>query len=230
MKITGIAAAAILSLLILPALIAQTRTQATTQTQSTQQGGGSNSALPAQMKSNNFFEVKNVSFNKEIDLKGQGEILQVEFEINNLLDVPQELYIHVMATNEEVVWKHNTFYHAYEKDGQVLLNFNKEQGRNLKKQNIDIRYFKSDPEDKSLFEYEVNNKTVLQKFPKNKKAGVDRQNNQAYKLNDKIIYSNEFLSNYRRNYLYFNHVTVLIFDDQENLVYRQIWSLDGKRR
>lgn len=200
------------------------------QTQQAQQNSESASE-PAQMKTGEFLDIRNVSFNKKIDRKGRGEVLEVEFEIINSTDVPQELYIHVFATDEQVVWKRNTFFHAIEDEDQnVLLNFNKDLGRNLQKQNIDIRYFTSDPDDRGNYEHQLGDKTVLMKYPKNKKAGIDPASNSAYKLQDKIVYHNDFLCNYRKRYKFFNHVTILVFDDEEKLVYRQIWSLNGKRR
>ncbi|HPX91426.1 MAG TPA: hypothetical protein PKZ93_07925, partial [Spirochaetota bacterium] len=66
--------------------------------------------------------------------------------------------------------------------------------------------------------------------PKNIKAAVDPKTGKPYLLEESIIFRTKFLSQYRKNYYFFNEITVLIFDEGENLLYRQVFKVKEKKR
>ena len=57
--------------------------------------------IPTQAQYSDKFTIKNLYFNKRIDLGGKGEVLEVEFILQNLIDEPQDLYIFTIATYEK---------------------------------------------------------------------------------------------------------------------------------
>ncbi|MGL4370572.1 MAG: hypothetical protein ACRCUT_13000, partial [Spirochaetota bacterium] len=61
------------------------------------------------------------------------------------------------------------------------------------------------------------------------KLGVNPATGKMYTLLDKIIIRSEHLTVYRKNFKYFNNVTVVIFDDEGKTKYRQTYYLDGRR-
>ena len=51
----------------------------------------------------------------------------------------------------------------------------------------------------------------------------------TYHLKDKLNIWTTHLSKYRNNYFFFNEVTILIFDKDGNPLFRQLYSISGKR-
>lgn len=189
---------------------------------------------PTQAKYTDFFDIKNVSFNRKDQLTGKGELMQVEFQLTNNLDIDQEFYIFVVATNEEAVWRYNSFYSPTLYDEKNKGNENifgsEVPVKKLYMKGKKINFIKADPSDLSNFEYEVDGKKEYFRYPKDKKSGVDASTGKPYLLQDSLGYRTALLSEYRKHYLYFNFVTILIFDTDEKLLYQQSWKIDGTRR
>lgn len=170
--------------------------------------------IPAQAQYSNKFKIQEIYFNKIIDVAGRGEILEVEFRINNRIDDPLDLYIFVIAT--------------YEKDEKTKSSFEMPIQKKGK-----IRSFVPFPEDKQNFKYtnsEKEGKAELRKFPKDPKAGVDPSTGKPYHLKDSIFVRTYHLSKYRNNYFFFNEVTLLVFDKNGNILFRQLYNISGVRR
>ncbi|HOV07979.1 MAG TPA: hypothetical protein PK482_02575 [Spirochaetota bacterium] len=172
--------------------------------------------FPVQAVTTKLFTVKNISFNKLIP-NSEGEVLEVEFEVENGINAPQNLYIFVIA--------------SYESSYKTKSSF---ESPSLEDPN-EIKFIKAFPEDLSNFEYSQKDKSgaekkVYIKYPKNIKAGVDPKTGKPYLLEESIIFRTKFLSQYRKNYYFFNEITVLIFDEGENLLYRQVFKVKEKKR
>lgn len=172
--------------------------------------------FPVQAVTTKLFTVKNISFNKLIP-SSEGEVLEVEFEVENGINAPQNLYIFVIA--------------SYESSYKTKSSF---ESPSLEDPN-EIKFIKAFPEDLSNFEYSQKDKSgaekkVYIKYPKNIKAGVDPKTGKLYLLEESIIFRTKFLSQYRKNYYFFNEITVLIFDEGENLLYRQVFKVKEKKR
>mgnify|MGYP000925467741 CR=1 FL=1 len=163
-----------------------------------------------------LFKVYNMSFNKTIP-GYEGEVLEVEFQIKNLIEMPHELYIFVIATYEK----------SYKTDSSF-------QSPSLDDLN-QIKNIKVYPDDLSNFEYTEKDKSgndikVYIKHPKNIKAGVDPSTGKPYMLDDNITFRTKFLSKYARKYYYFNEISILIFDNKEELIYREVFKVKEKKR
>ncbi len=180
--------------------------------------------IPVQSKYSNKFKIKSIDFNKAVDYNKRGEILEVQFVLQNLTDDPMDLYVFTIAT--------------YEK---------KERTRSSLEPPVPpshrVRSFVPFPDDITNFQYQATDKegqvlrdrkgkerTKLLKFPKNPKAGIDPGTGKPYHLKDKLVIRATHLSKYRSNYFYFNEAAVLIFDDEGKLVFRQLYKLDSYRR
>ncbi len=203
----------VISLFLLPALLFG-------QNETNEQPAGQNTdnieiTRPVQAAETQMFTIKHMSFNHKLDLKGRGELLQVEFQLYNDTDVDLKLYIFTIATEEELDWNYNSF-------GTKKLSLN----------DSNILYFRANPSDEELYTYELENgEQLLVKYPKDVTAGVNPATGEPFLLKDTLAYRADMLSHYRKKFSFFNHVTVLIFDaDTEELVYRQIWTLDGTRK
>ncbi|MFW6365734.1 MAG: hypothetical protein ACOC2H_04580 [Spirochaetota bacterium] len=170
---------------------------------------------PVQSIDTPMFRIDHVSFNKKLDLRGRGELVQVEFQMYNNTDVNLRLYIFVFATIEELEYEYNSF-------GTEKLFVN----------DTEILYFRAQPPDEELYTYDTENGgTEIVKYPKDATKGVNPDTGEPYLLKDTLAFRAAFLTHYRKNYEYFNHITLLIFDaDDQELVYRQIWKLEGERR
>jgi hypothetical protein len=170
------------------------------------------------------FDIRNVAFNKTHDVKGRGEVLRVEFEIANLIDEPADLYIFVIAIHELLDKSISSFRRPIPKSEMVknfvpfpyeLSNFQDTEGKTPEK---------------------GNNALGFRELPKNPKAGKNPVTGKPYHLKDKLYVKTTHLSKYRRNYVYFNKVILLIYDEKKltgsdtHPVYRQVFHLSGKRR
>lgn len=172
--------------------------------------------FPVQAVGTKLFKVYNISFNKMVPGYA-GEVLEVEFQLKNLIEEPLELYIFVIATYEK----------SYKTDSSF-------QSPSLDDE-IQIKNIKVSPDDLSNFEYTEkddagNDKKVYIKYPKNIKAGVDPATGKPYMLDEDITFRTKFLSKYARKYYYFNNVTILIFDNKEELLYREVFKVKEKKR
>jgi hypothetical protein len=154
-----------------------------------------------------LFKLKNLSFLK-MQPDNSGEILETEFQLENLTNVSMDLYIFVIAT--------------YESEYITKSSFEKPdiEDRNL------IKLIQSYPDDVTNYEYMEKDSTgaekkVYQKFPKNIKAGIDKKTGKPHTLNDVITFRSRHLSKFMKKYYYFNNITILIFDSEEKLLFRQ---------
>src|SRR5271157_449050 len=57
--------------------------------------------IPVQSKYSNNFTIKSIDFNKAVDYSKRGEILEVQFVLQNLTDDPMDLYVFTIATYEK---------------------------------------------------------------------------------------------------------------------------------
>lgn len=181
------------------------------------------SNIPVQAQYSNNFVIKNLFFNKRIDLGGKGEILEVEFVLENLTDDPQDLYIFTIATFE----KKETTRSSFEPPIPP-----KEK----------IRTFVTFPDDLSNFSYpdldeqgkpkkDKNGADIIKllKFPKNSKAGLDAATGKPYHLVEKMQIRTNHLSKYRKNFYFFNNLAVLVFDSEGKPAFRQLYKIVGSR-
>ncbi len=170
------------------------------------------------------FEIDKIYFNKTIDLGGRGEVLKVVMVIKNLTDDPQDLYIFTFAT--------------YEKPPKELTSFDRPI-----KQKDKLRNFKPYPDNPENFKYPKKDKwgntiknedgeTVMtfHKNPKDPKEGINPRTGKPYHLENKLVVRTQHLSKYKTDYTFFNHLTVIIFNNKLEPVARQIWRFKGYRR
>jgi hypothetical protein len=176
-------------------------------------GKKSEADLPSQAKYTDILTVKRVYFNKRTDPRGRGNQLEVSVEIYNNTNFPRDLYIFIIASNDDVVMQKSSF--------GVEMNL---------PERVDTRFLVAYPYSKENFEYKENNKTVLKKYPKNLRKGINLETGRPYKLKERLHIRSYHLSRYRKKYIFFNTVTFLIFDDEEKLLYRQIFTIDGVRK
>ncbi|HEY1407227.1 MAG TPA: hypothetical protein VF857_11505, partial [Spirochaetota bacterium] len=137
---------------------------------------------------------------------------EVVFELTNTEDTPRDLYIFVLASHEEQKWVYNSF-----------------RTKRSVPERVDVDLFVPVPSDRANFEYDINGAKLIKKYAKDYKLGVDPSTGKAYHLKDKVIVRTEHLSPYRKNYTYFNNATVLVYDDEGKLLFRQIYALNGFR-
>lgn len=169
--------------------------------------------MPYHAKYTDILTVKNVYFSRRTDPKGRGNQLEVSVEIYNNTNFPRDLYVFVIASNDHIVMKKTSF--------GVDMNM---------PDRIDTKFLVAYPYSKGNFQYKKNNKTVLKKYPKNIKKGINLETGRPYKLKERLHIRSYHLSRYRKKYIFFNTVTFLIFDDEQKLLYRQIYTIDGVRR
>lgn len=172
--------------------------------------------FPVQAVNTSIFKIRNLDFNKEIPGYA-GEVLETQFQLINNMNTPIELYIFVIATYESQYKTKSSFESPSLDDKNLIKN---------------IKVF---PDDITNFEYAEkdtagNEKKVYIKYPKNIKAGVDPATGKPYYLDEDLTFRTKFLSKYGRKYYYFNEVTILIFDTNEELLYRQMFKVKEKKR
>lgn len=163
-----------------------------------------------------LFRIYNLSFNKMVPGYA-GEVLEVEFQVQNLVEEPQELYIFVIATYEKSYKTDSSFQSPSLDDPAEIKN---------------IKVF---PDDITNFEYtekdkDGNEKKKYIKYPKNIKAGVNPATGKPYMLDEDFTFRTKFLSKYARKYYYFNEIAILVFDNKEELIYRQLFKVKEKKR
>lgn len=169
---------------------------------------------------NDRFYVKNVSFNRTHDAKGRGEVLRVEFEVSSFVDEPVDLYIFAIAIHEKIDKNISSFERPIPPKDY-------------------IKNFVPFPYDVKNFQNSVGQKDyVFVKFPRNPKAGVNPSTGKQYKLTDKLFVKTTHLSKYRKEYVFFNTVIILIYDAKKLSnaqgypmpVFRQVYYISGIRR
>ena len=166
--------------------------------------------------STELFKLKNLSFSR-IQNDNSGEILETEFQIENLTDVSIDLYIFVIAT--------------YEKEYITKSSFEKPDLEDTAL----IKLIKVYPDDLANFEYTEKDssgkeKKVYQKYPKNIKSGIDIKTGKPYTLSESLTFRSKHLSQYLRKYYFFNEITILIFDSDEKLLFRQNYTVKPVKR
>jgi len=168
--------------------------------------------IPVQSLYSELIDIKKVAFNKKIDPSGTGDLLEVEFEVNNKIDDPQDIYIFVIATFEKTE-KTPSFFESPIPEKERL------------------RSFVSYPEDIKNFEYtDSEGKTKLLKQPKNTKTGVDPSTGKAYHIKDKLFIRTYHLAKYRNNFYYFNMVMIQVYNSSGEPVFRQQYMIEGVRK
>jgi hypothetical protein len=210
--------------------------------QNTQQTPGSTAdetiSLPTQSYRTHLFDVEKFSIMFGYEPRGFGEVLTTEFNLKNKTDDEIELYIYAIATQEAEDFNKSSFSIPREGEGVVtILNFipypiaaedNDKEYRKMKHANFRYKTGK-----------DIDPLGTLQKFPRDPKLGIDPTTGAAYKLKDSLFVKTRHVSKYRKNYVFFNHVTLLIFD-AKNLtdekgklnppLFRQVYRIEGKRK
>ncbi len=172
-------------------------------------------SFPVQSVRNESFNLINLSFNEFVsDIRGK--TLEVEFQLESKLDYSQQYYIFIIATHEQSYKTTSSFESPSLDDPD------------------EMKLIVPFPEDLANFEYDSKDekgadKKIYVKYPKNIKSGVDPITGQPYILDDRLTFRSRHLSKYRKNFLYFNQVCILIFDSDEELVYRQVYEVKSRR-
>ncbi len=163
-----------------------------------------------------LFKLKNLSFAKE-QPDNSGEVLETEFQLENLTNVSMDLYIFVIATHEKEYITKSSFERPDLDDKKL------------------IKLIQVYPDDLSNYEYIVKDasgadKKIYQKYPKNIKAGINNITGKPYTLDDLLTFRSRILSKFLKNYYFFNQVTILIFDNEEKLLFRQSYAVKPIKR
>ncbi len=170
--------------------------------------------IPVQAQYSNNFKITEYYFNRKVDVKGRGEILEVEIVLENLTDNPLDLYIFTIATTEKIEKTKSSFEKPVPEKERV-------------------RNFVPFPDEIKNFEYDdPASKTgvLFVKFPKNPKAGISPETGKPYHLVDKLMVRTFHLCPYKRKYTFFNNVMILVFDGEGKPAFRKLYSLNGTRR
>jgi hypothetical protein len=173
---------------------------------------------PVLSLSSDLFKLDNLTFSKfQYDITG--EFLETVFQIENLTNAPLQFYIFVIATYEkEYISKFSSFDRPVSMDSNLIKN---------------IQTF---PDDLTNFEYTEADengvdKKIYQKYPKNIKAGIDQKTGKPYIVNDSTIFRAKHFNKFVKNYYFFNTITILIFDaDDEKLIFSQNYKVRPIRR
>jgi len=163
-----------------------------------------------------LFKLKNLSFSR-LQPDNTGEILETEFQLENNTNVSMDLYIFVIAT--------------YEKEYLTKSSFERPD---LEDKNT-IKLIQVYPDELSNYEYIVKDeagveKKIYQKYPKNIKAGIDKKTGKPYNLNEIITFRSRNFSKFMKKYYFFNQITILIFDSEEKLLFRQNYIVNSVKR
>ena len=158
----------------------------------------------------------NLSFNWAVPGEKE-EILEVEFALNNLIDDPQNLYIFIIATYESHYYTKSSFERPSLEDREK------------------IKVINTFPEDVKNFEYTYkdekgNEVTEYLKYPKNIKAGINPGTGEPYKLNERLIFRSYHPFKDLKKYKNFNEISILIFDEKENLIFRDFFHVKPMKR
>lgn len=194
--------------------------------------------LPTQSLRTHLFDVEKFSMSFGYEPRGFGEVLTTEFNIRNKTDDVLELYIYAIATYENEDFDTSSFTMPRPGEGGItILNFVPypiaAEDRDLpphKMKHLNFRY-KTGRDTDPL--------GTLQKYPRDPKLGINPLTGGPYKLHDTLFVQTKHVSKYRKNYVFFNFVTLLIFD-AKNLtdekgklnppLFRQVYRIQGKRK
>ena len=163
-----------------------------------------------------LFKVKNLNFSR-IRPDNTGEILETEFQLENLTNISIDLYIFVIATHEKDYIPESSFDSPDFEERKT------------------IKLIQVYPDELSNYEYTVKDNSgaeqkIYQKYPKNIKAGIDKKTGKLYNLNDFITFRSRNFTKFMKQYYFFNQVTILIFDSEEKLLFRQNYSVNAVKR
>ena len=175
-------------------------------------------------KYSNKFKLKNIDFNRKIDFAGRGVQLEVQMIIYNLTDAPIDLYVFVIATNEIFEKRHDSFKKILTKQQKLKMFI--PYPNEIK----NFQYPETDKKGKTIKDESGNVIMQLLKMPLNYKKGVNKYTGKAYKLKNRLVIRTMHLSKYRKNYVYFNNVTVVIFDKDGSLAFKQLYYFKGFRK
>jgi hypothetical protein len=207
----------VLLIVLLPAVIFSQETKSTESPVKSQ-------IIPIQAQYSDEFCIKNVNFNKFVDIYGRGEVLEVEFEIVNKTDDPLDMYLIVIATFEKKERTRSSFERPIPEKERVRtfvpfpLNLD-----NFQYPVVDSKGNQAkDKEGKALTRYV--------KFPRDPKQGVNPLTGGMYHVEKKLVVRTTHLSKYRTNYYYFNEVAILAFNKNGEPQYKQSYRLVGFRR
>jgi len=180
--------------------------------------------IPVQAQYSESFSIKNVYFNKNLEINGKGEILEVVFEIRNKTDDPMDFYIYVIASYEKTEKSRSSFETPIpEKERMrsfVPYPFNLEN----------FQYPVSDSKGNQVKDSSGKAKMKYIKFPRDPKQGINPATNDLYHLENKIIIRTTHLSKFRNNYFFFNNVSIMVFNKEGVPQYKQSYELIGYRR
>lgn len=170
--------------------------------------------IPVQAQYSEKFEVEHCYLNRRIDPGGKGELLEIELILKSRLNEPIEMYIFTIATFEKIEKTKSSFEMPVPE---------RERIRNFVPYPDDIKNYEyGNPDDKGA--------TVLVKYPKNPKAGVDPSTGKPYTLKNRLVVRAYHLSPYRNDYVFFNNATILIFDGEGKAMFRKLYEIKGRRR
>ncbi len=180
--------------------------------------------VPIQAQYTDRFDIQNIYFNKRIDLKGVGEILEVELILRSHLDDPQELNIFVIASYEKKHRKETSFLHPIPPQKKI---------KSFVPYPDDIKNFQypyTDRNGKVRKDEKGMDRLMFVKNPVDPKKGINPETGKPYLLKDKLVLRTRHLSKYRYDYFFFNEVAVLIYDKDGKPLFRQLYELKGFRR
>lgn len=170
--------------------------------------------IPVQSLYSNQVKIKDIYFNRRVDIAGKGDVLEVEVLFENLTDYPMDIYVNIIAT--------------YEKEEKTKSSFEMPIPEKER-----IRNFVPYPDDIANYEYtDSKGKKIFQAYPKNTKSGINPLTNKLYFLpvRDILVVRSYHVSPYRKDFVFFNYVTVLVFDKDGNPIMREVYELKGKRK
>ncbi len=170
------------------------------------------------------FLIKNISFNKRIELSGKGELLEVEFELVNKTDYPLDLYLFIIASYEVKEKTRSSFETPIPPEKRI---------RSFIPYPDEIDNFRvpaKDAQGNTIKDRQGHDVYTWVKYPHDSKKGVDQETGKPYHIKDKKIIRTYHLSPYRANYFFFNQALIMIFDYEGNPVYRKLYDLSSWRR
>jgi len=194
---------AIVSLLLAVAVLAQDKAGTP--------GGGETAELanlPVQSYRTHIFDVEKFSISFGYEPRGFGEVLTVEFGVRNKTDDERELYIWAIATEDVDPSGDSSFKIPRTDDQRILVRNFVPFPLAAEDRDKEYRMMKNEN-----FRYKTGNDPhplgSLRKFPRDPKLGVDPSSGKTYKLEDALFVKTTHHSKYRKNYCFFNHVTLL---------------------
>ncbi|HXK66692.1 MAG TPA: hypothetical protein PK348_10515, partial [Spirochaetota bacterium] len=111
--------------------------------------------IPVQSLYSNQVKIKDIYFNRRVDIAGKGDVLEVEVLFENLTDYPMDIYVNIIAT--------------YEKEEKTKSSFEMPIPEKER-----IRNFVPYPDDIANYEYtDSKGKKIFQAYPKNTKSGIN---------------------------------------------------------